>query len=341
MFISRWFCVISLLLSLKLGAETDTITIRKIKQAIKKAEFFLAHIQQANGLISDTLNPLFNLWETTLAANALNYDNKDTTIKHAVTKAYKAIIRLSGFDYNKKLICHNTKCKALYCVETSALFQLFAVSYGSNSINDKSKLALKNLQKSSGEWEIGNPDVLAQKTFPSVTAFALWSLEVNKLKPKFEKEAFQFLVHQQKTDGSWGQAWEYYNTPAYALWVILSLHQFKKDYPKNCKAAYQFIYKNQNLDGSWYYHDSSNVKNTSSELQTSLMLLCLLNDEVSSTNQLAIAKAITFLVSHQTTNGSWDGGYFPINNVRYEKKEYVMATSQILLALKRYLISKG
>ncbi len=336
-FFLQKLCIISVMFSVNLTAQNVSVDLQTIKQSIKKAEYFLVHLQQTNGLISDTVNPLFDLWETTLAANALYYNGEDSSTKKSVTKAYTALIGLSGIDANKHLICHNTKCKASYCIETSAFFQVFETNYKKKIKATAGVLQLKNLQKPSGEWEVGNPDVQMEKTFPSVTAFALWSLETNKLKPKYEKEAYAFLVSKQKTDGSFGQTWEYYNTPAYALWIILTLKQFKKEYPKECAKAYQYIFNSQNGDGSWYYKDSSNLKNTSAELQTSLMLLSLLNAEKSSVASSSVTKAIHFLLTHQASNGSWEGGYFPINNARYQKKEYVMATAQALLALKIYL----
>lgn len=333
-------CIIGLVFSLKLTSQTISVNAQLIKESIKKAEIFLSHIQQTNGLIADTINPLFNLWETSLAAHALNYKCKDSSSKLVVSKAYAALTNLGGVNASKHLICHNTKCKAAYCIETSSLFQLFEFNDKRKMESSEGVLQLRQLQKPSGEWEIANPDVQIEKKFPSVTAFALWSLEVNKLKPKHEKEAFAFLASKQKSDGSWGQAWEYYNTPAYALWVILSLKKFKKQYPKVCEKAYQFIYNSQTSNGSWYYKDSSNLRSTSAELQTSLMLLSLLNAEKSSMANVSITKAIDFLLAHQAENGSWDGGDFPINNARYQKKEYIMATAQALLALKIYLFTQ-
>ena len=54
-------------------------------------------------------------------------------------------------------------------------------------------------------------------------------------------------------------------------------------------------------------------------------------------NDKPIKKAIDFLLKSQKKDGSWEGGYFPIPNNRYTKKEYVFATSLALIALNKYV----
>jgi len=75
------------------------------------------------------------------------------------------------------------------------------------------------------------------------------------------------------------------------------------------------------------------IENTTSpELQTALMLRCLVGAK-DPMAQRALKNGLDFLLKTQLSNGSWDGGYFPIPSARYKKKEYLLATSLIIQSL--------
>lgn len=301
-----------------------------INESIKKASQFLKHIQRSDGAICDTTNRLFDTWETIIATSALLEAEKDTS--HYICK--KALSYLKNNENNNGLICHNSKCKQAYCLETTSVYYLLLLQIGDVQ---KVKFNLKkigNLQKSTGQWEIGNPDVREQLSFPSVTAFALSVYSSLNLKPSYENEALNWLIKTQKTQGNWGTAWEYYGNAAYAIWPIMKIKKGNKNFMQAKQKANEYIINTQLKDGSWNL-DSTTSKAISIELQTSLMLNSLQNyDELQ--NAKPIKKAIDFLLKSQKKEGSWEGGFFPIPNNRYEKKEYVFATSLALIALNKY-----
>jgi squalene cyclase len=92
--------------------------------------------------------------------------------------------------------------------------------------------------------------------------------------------------------------------------------------------AKTYILATQLEDGSWYTVEDPERNHTSAQLQTALMLNCLLG-ESDETSWKALAKGLHFLLATQLENGSWDGGFFPIPNQRYKKREYIFATALI------------
>jgi hypothetical protein len=58
------------------------------------------------------------------------------------------------------------------------------------------------------------------------------------------------------------------------------------------------------------------------------MLHCLLT-ETDTASVAAFTKGMDFLLKTRLPNGSWDGGFFPIPNTRYKKREYLFATALI------------
>jgi prenyltransferase beta subunit len=302
----------------------------KTQLALKNGTQFLKKIQRNDGAICDTTNSLFDTWETILAATALYEINKDTneiTLK-------KALTYLRSNENTSGLICHNQKCKHAYCLETTAEYLLLLLKIGETEKVLSRLNLIKELQKPSGEWEIGNPDVTEQKQFPSVTAFMLYLFNETGVKPKYEKEAYSWLTSKQNTNGHWGNAWEYYNCPAYALWPVFKIRSMNSSYLLAIEKANSYILKSQLKNGSWNYTDLTEKKAPSPELQTALMLSALESAEVK-TNKAALLKGMNFLISKQNADGSWDGGNFPIKSDRYVKKEYVFATALTLIVLNK------
>jgi squalene cyclase len=301
-----------------------------VNDAIKRGRNFLIHVQKNDGAISDTLNPLFETWETVLAATAL-YDTKKDTNEITFKKALSFLRKNENIN---GLVCHNKKCKEAYCLETTAQYFLLLIRMG---LKEKIKPRLefiKELQKPTGEWEIGNPDVKEIKDFPSVTAFILQLFTIADIKPKYEKEAYQWLISKQNEARHWGNAWEYYNCPAYTIWPALQIKTTHTGYATAKEKVSAYILKSQYKNGSWNYIDLAINKGPSAELQTALMISSLENYPATK-NKEQISKGIVFLLSKQTSNGSWDGGDFPIKNERYQKKEYVFATALSLIVLEK------
>ncbi len=307
----------------------------QIRLSQQKGIQFLQHIQRNDGAICDTVNPLFETWETILAVSAIYKANSDTN----VPAVKRGLFFLMYNENSDGLICHNQKCKKAYCLETTAVyFNLLKLTGKNEQVIDGSK-KIAALQKQTGEWDIGNPDVTIQKDFPSVTAFVLDLLHNTGIEPLYKKEAISWLLKKQTKGGDWGSAWEYYGCPAYALWPVMKLLQNEntKETRLAEDKAVAFILASQNKDGSWFYKDAALQKQTSAELQTALMLSALQNAGLK--NSEAILKGINFLVNTQQKNGNWDGGYFPIPEKRYSKQEYIFATTLAVDVMHNYLLN--
>lgn len=300
----------------------------KIELAIKNGTRFLKKIQRNDGAICDTLNPLFDTWETIMASHALYDIDKDTT----ESTFRKAMVYLHSNENSNGLICHNKKCKQGYCLETTVEYFLLLLKIGETEKVKNRLKAIQDLQKPTGEWEIGNPDVMEEKKFPSVTAFILQLFIKMGHAPAYQKEAYDWLLNKQNGQGHWGNTWEYYNCPAYALWPIMQINTPNKQFIAAKERANTYILKSQNKNGSWNYKDSTEDKGPSEQLQTALMIQALETNH-SVKNKEAINNGISFLVNKQNSNGSWDGGDFPIKSNRYTKKEYIFATALSLMTL--------
>jgi len=332
-------CIIIAILIINLfftGSKVISNT-EEIRVAQQKAIVFLKNIQRNDGAICDSSNRLFDTWETILALSAIYKSNPDTNAP-AVKKGLAFLMNNENSD---GLICHNQKCKKAYCLETSAVYFNLLQLTGKN---DKVMSGLKKiiaLQKPTGEWDIGNPDVTMQKDFPSVTAFVLNLLHNTGVEPVFKKEAINWLLKKQTVQGDWGSGWEYYGCPAYSLWPIMKvLHNQNTNETRLVKDnALAYIIASQNIDGSWFYKNADLQKQTSASLQTALMLSSLQNAELK--NNEVILKGIQFLVNNQQKNGNWDGGYFPIPEKRYNKQEYVFATALAIDVMHHYLLNNN
>ena len=296
-------------------------------QSVQKGRNFLIHIQQESGAIRDTVNPLFDIWETVLATSALYETKSDTSVQ----EIKRALSWLGESENQAGILCHNRKCQDAYCLETTSVYFSLLLKIGKGEKVMRRLDTLIALQQAKGAWKIGNPDVREQQEFPSVTAFVLSLLREAEKKPKYPAEAQKWLQENQTPEGNWGQTWEYYDCPAYALWPMLGVIED----PAALDKAVKFILASQLPDGSWNYLGDARPKRPSAELQTALMLAALQSVDAKSTYKIknALTRGAGFLLSKQRADGSWDGGYFPIPSDRYEKKEYVFATALCLRVL--------
>jgi Squalene-hopene cyclase C-terminal domain len=302
-------------------------------EAMDQGYFFLAGIQQPDGAICDTVNPLFDIWETVEAATAIwacTHDSSDAVLQ-------KALQFLQAQENPAGLLCHNRKCKAQYCLETTAEYCiLLAEIYGPQAIQARMD-TVRKLQKPSGEWAIGNPDVLQQQTFPSVTGFVLAALQAAELAPLHRDSAVAWLIAQQDTAGSWGAVWEYYGSPAYAIWANVRALSAERSPAAQAAVERAFAYLSAHrLEESYWDATVAGPKHISAALQTALVVAALGHGNLESSD-LSIGSSVHYLVQAQAKDGHWDGGDFPIANARYQKHEYVFATARAMVAMRSYL----
>lgn len=316
--------------------EQTTYSTADIKKTIEKGSGFLTKLQNADGSIADSTNRLFSIWETVLASQAL-FEIDSSKSRPTIVKALNY---LDNNENREGLVCSNQKCKEGFCTETSSIYlELLRNVYGTEKIKDRATI-LANRQQKTGEWLIGNPDVKQNLDFPSATAFALNMLQKSAVNPPNQEFAIKWLLNKQNEEGHWGSTWEYYDLPAYTLWQVMQL-----DYPELAEAknkAIDYILNLQKEEGSWHFKGSEFAKRPSKQLETALMLEVIQhyqNNAKQTNEKLEEAKqrAANYLISTQNQDGSWDGGFFPIDSPNYEKKEYVFATSVATITLNRFL----
>jgi squalene cyclase len=300
---------------------------QRLKAPIEQAGQFLKKSQQATGAFQDSTNALFNTWETILVTDALldYYSSNDTSIQ-------KAISWLKTMENKDQLVCHNEKCKDNYCIETSALYLRLMSRIEDPTLINPQLLYLVSLQETDGSWNVGNPAVTERINFPSVTGFVLNLFDTLNFQYNTSEKSISYLIDQQLADGSWGQTWEYYNSPAYALWQILPVLKSTLKGKEAFQKGLNFVLNNQLENGSWYFVDAQIKNHISAELQTALMLSCLIEEKDNKSLE-AFEKGLNFLLKQQKNNGSWDGGMFSIPSDRYKKREYLFATSLIFKIL--------
>lgn len=306
------------------------ITKKQLIESADRASYFLKKAQLPTGAIQDSTNPLFNIWETILVTDALLdcFPETDSTIQSGLKW-------LKLHENEQQLVCHNVVCATSYCIETSALYLKLLNRLTATQSLDAPLKTIAELQEKNGSWKIGNPDVMDQLDFPSVTAFVINLSDTVHVSTHQLNLAYQYLMSTQLPDGSWGQTWEYYNCPGYALWQCMPALKANQNMQSVWKKGKVFILQNQLENGSWFYVDSLIKNHVSAELQTAFMLHCLVGEE-DEISKLAFAKGIHFLMQNQLANGSWNGGLFPIPNQRYKKREYLITTALILKLMIAY-----
>lgn len=308
------------------------------KQAMDGGVIFLESIQRPDGAICDSVNPLFETWETVEAATALYAFYQDT----AQPSITRALAYLRSQENAAGMLCHNRKCREAYCLETTAEYYiLLADIHGPDFIKPRMD-TLKRLQRPDGHWDIGNPDVRQDTAFPSVTAFVLGAFAAAEVAPRDRKAAFNWLIAQQDSTGGWGQSWEYYGTEAYALWPCLQALRGFQSGPNrkstgNAREKVEALLNKITMVGNVEKKDSTSV----SEALNFGLMLGTIDDWNSHSIYGASRSALKRLMKQQRPDGSWDGGQFPIPSARYKKEEYVFATARIVIAFIHYMESQG
>lgn len=295
---------------------------------VERARAWLVTQQRADGAIADARNPLFETWETVVAARALATSGSPRD--QMATRA--ALDYLSGQRNVNGLLCHNRRCRGATCVETSAEYLQLLIDAGQIQSARTAWPVLLGQQMPDGHFQVGNPDVREHRDFASVTAFVLAvGARLGQRGPEVQR-ASAWLDRARTPQGEFGRAWEYYGTPAYALWP--ATRAWAGD-PTRAQAStarlFDWARETQGGDALWSFQQATDgAQHVSAELETALMLLAL--RQAGAPDSLTVA-ARRALLDRQQADGRWEGGLFPIPSPRYEKREDVFATAIAILAL--------
>jgi hypothetical protein len=294
--------------------------------AITRGLDHLVAQQRDDGAIADRDNPLFETWETVLAARAL-IGSATPAHRDALAGAMRFI---AGQHNAQQLLCHNRRCRAATCVETSAEYLHLLLDLG-QSDGVRSRLpALRAHQQPDGRHRVANPDVREVLDFASVTAFVLSVATRAGAIEADDRRAWRWLRKRQQRDGSFGVAWEYYGSTGYAGWPAMQTvdagawrgaSALRSRFLLHARAT-------QQADGRWHATSADAAPAISDELATIFMLLALTQEDGD-----ARARGVAWLRSRQRADGAWSGGWFPIPETRLRKREDVVATALAVLVL--------
>ncbi len=304
----------------------------KLNQSLSRGVTFLLSQQKESGSFQDSTDHMFNVWETIICTKALVVN--ESAIQTNIN-IQKALNWLSSNEHSSGLICHNEKCITDFCVETSMLYLDLKRKIDPTFQFTNEMLYLEKLQEEDGSWKVQNPDVQFDFNYPSVTAFVLnFSTQQTDLNLNTEK-ASAFLISKLIPNQLWGSSWEYYGSESYTLWQALPALAREEKNRTLCDSLISWIIGQQLANGAWNFQQDRSKNCISIELETAFVLNALLKINRKE-NRKNIEKGIQFLIGQQLTNGGWNGGFFPIPNQRYKKKEYLVATSLIVEDLKLY-----
>ncbi len=297
------------------------------EDALARARDWLVVQQRADGAIADQGNPLFETWETVIAARALTASHSSAHVDAAAA----AVEFLANQQNAQGLLCHNLRCRQATCVETSAEYLQLLIDVGQIQRARELWPALIADQQPDGRFLVGNPDVRERLDFPSVTAFVLAvGARLNQQGPELQR-ARDWLLDTQRPRGDFDAAWEYYGTPGYALWpAVRALGSSAASTRSARQALIGFARVTQRADGAWSFQSKKGDRHVSSTLETALMLLALSDADAPA---MLIEPARNALRRMQQADGHWNGGWFPIPSASYEKREDVFATAIAILAL--------
>jgi len=300
-----------------------------IKKSINKGVKFLIKNQKEDGSLYLNNDTRWQVWETANAYIAVN--STDTKNKNFLDKSIEFLLDNQRDDGS---FSHDVNFKKNhYCIETTSVC-LHALSINKKDITKGINFIIEK-QNSDGSWDIGTPEIIKYRRWPSVTGFALNILIDYYSNKENITKGIEYILNSQLNDGSWGSKWIYYDTSYYTLYPILSsLKKSGHENSPNYNNAIQFIKNNQNSDGSWIENTTDKPK-PSICLRTSLAL-CSLLITPNQNNIYKIEKGIEYLINQQENEGYWDGGYF----VNWpNKKEDIYTTSMSINVLTKYLNS--
>lgn len=304
---------------------------------------YFARRQHDNGAVYEGASPAFEIWETINSVIATKLWSARITVGTSMSIQH-ALEFLSQSEAPNGLVLHGRYLKGAHCVETSSeyLHMLHLVA-GADDDRLREKLdTLLGLQSNNGAWPIGNPEVRPSlQRFPSVTGFALGVLaDAGKPVPR-ESAALTYLVKTQNDAGHWGEAWEYYGTPYYALAPILQALQRgadRADCIRAVESAREYLLRSQEADGHWSYASSEAMLFTSPEFQTALALRSCQAVGIRRSDP-AYQRGLAWLLSRQRRDGGWNGGFFPHPDPHVRKPADVTATAYALMALHAHAVS--
>jgi hypothetical protein len=298
-----------------------------IAEATRQARDWLVTRQRTDGAIVDASNPLFETWESLIAARALA-GSRDKDHRAALQRSREFLLSQENAD---GLLCHNRRCREATCVETSAEYLQLLIDLGQRPQAAERWPALAAHRQPDGRFLVGNPDVRERPDYVSVTAFVLALGERLHIDDGQLEHSRAWMLAQQTAAGDFGSAWEYYGTPAYALWPVARALRARHE-PVRAARRHILAWAGaiRQDDGGWTLASADSARRVSSALDTALMLLAL---KESGADPDSVMRAQTALIRLQLPDGHWDGGWFPIPSADYEKREDVFATAIAILAL--------
>jgi len=298
-----------------------------IEESIDKGIKFLLKNQKEDGSVYLENDKRWQVWETANAYLAVYLAEKNN--KKFLDKSINFLLEVQRDDGSYS---HDVNFKKNhYCIETTSTC-LQALSINNENITKGINFIIDK-QNPDGSWDIGTPEIIKYRKWPSITGFALNILiDFDRSKTNVIK-GIGYILKSQLKDGSCGSKWIYYDTPYYTLYPILSsLEKSGRANSKNYQKAINYIVANQNSNGSWT-EETTNKPKPSIALRTSLALYSLLISP-NENNKNTIEKGIGYLLNQQEDDGHWNGGFF----VNWpNKKEDIYVTSMSINVLVNYL----
>ncbi len=307
----------------------------EVEIVVKRGRKWLENQQRSDGSIGKIEPRQWEIWDTANAALALIETGGDKDcINRAINFSLGGQLENGSFYFNyvPKSLKENFNCN---CIETAGVVLLAAYKNGKKDLECMRRGIdfLIKAQNKDGSWEL---PYLPVPKYPSVTGYALKTLLYNKMcSENTLDKALSFLETAQQRNGSWGRAFEYYNTESYAikniteaLMLARNKELLNKEDKEKIDAMLQrclsYVIKQQNLDGSW-----SAIGQSSKCISTALYLQTILNMSDKIERNEIIIDASTFLIEKQENDGYWKGGKLG----KYPAD--LFATSEALISLNK------
>ena len=305
------------------GAEPELPPESEVRAAAARALGCLTAMQATNGSFYQGSDDDFADWETANVVLGAAPWLPSGDARLATARAYLAAEQRKDGTW-----APGPRQEDLSCLETTAV--AVAAMTPHHPKQQKAGCAfLLGKQRSDGAWPIGLPmgDATVNH-YPSVTGFVINTLKVASPSATSAMAAGrQFLLAAQKTDGSWGSHFGFYDTPHYAIYQAIPALGVEHSASSR---ALDFVVSQQNEDGSWGRDFVGSNQRPSHELRTILALRGLVLSSAWPHGH-ALARGLAWLLPRQETSGCWPGGYFV--NYYPHKTEDVYTTAAALLLL--------